>query len=686
MVQIAELELSIHRQDQNAYTVSFRFSDGDPTNQVDVGLGAREQRLVTFNFQQLTEFLSSGELKEYGQALTAAFFGAESLRKEFSQVRAVSQKSGAALRIRLEIAANALELHSLRWELLNDPQSGTPLTTDQTIHFSRYLSSQDWRPVRPRSRGNLSALAVIAAPSDIEQSTKLASVNRAVETATVATGLDGISLKVLEKGTLSGLVSALTTEEFDILYLVAHGTFVSGESYLCLENEAGQVARVAGMELVNRLRELEHRPRLVVLVSCQSAGKGTGDVLSALGPRLAEIGIPVVLAMQDNLRMDTTAKFMPLFFSELQKDGQIDRALSVARGLVREQPDWWVPALFMRLKSGRLWYTPGFADAKKGFEKFPALIQNIKSKHLTPILGPGLLEGLLDTPQQIARSWAERFRYPLAPHERESLPQVAQFLTVNQQKSFPYDDLMQYLRKRVQERFGDNLPTNLLDGESPCWQVLDAAGRIQRESNPDEPHRALAGMPVEIYLTANSDTLLESALKEAGKKPQTRVCPWNATARAAEAKCGPNEIYSVDKPLVYHLFGLWEERASLVLTEDNYFDFLLGMMREKTLIPVQVKAAMSNNGLLFLGFQTHDWQFRVLFRAILSLSDGDRHDEYANLAAQIEPEDGRIFDPQRAREYLEQYFSKGCKLDLSIYWGSPKDFIKELMQHWRRQA
>jgi hypothetical protein len=180
----------------------------------------------------------------------------------------------------------------------------------------------------------------------------------------------------------------------------------------------------------------------VVLASCQSAGKGAGDVLSALGPRLTEIGIPAVLAMQANLRMDTAAKFIPLFFTELQKDGQIDRALSVARGLVREQPDWWVPALFMRLKSGRLWYTPGFADAKKGFEKFPAQIQNLKSKHLTPILGPGLTEELLGSTQQTARAWAETFRYPMAPHERESLPQVAQFLTINQQKAFPYEDLM----------------------------------------------------------------------------------------------------------------------------------------------------------------------------------------------------------------------------------------------------
>jgi hypothetical protein len=269
----------------------------------------------------------------------------------------------------------------------------------------------------------------------------------------------------------------------------------------------------------------------------------------------------------------------------------------------------------------------------------------------------------------------------MAPHERESLPQVAQYLTINQQKSFPYEDLMSYLRLRLQKNFKEHLSARLIPDDAPIWQVLDTVGELRRAENADEPHRALAELPVEVYLTANNDTLLEGALKDAGKKPQTRFSPWNEYT--AEQEAGrDDETYTVERPLVYHLFGLWKERPSIVLTEDNYFDFLLGISRNKALIPLQVKKAMTDNGLLFLGFQTNEWQFRVLFRAMLSLP-GQRYDEYANIAAQIEPEDGRILEPQRAREYLEQYFSKGQKIDLSIYWGSPEEFIIELMRYWR---
>ena len=39
------------------------------------------------------------------------------------------------------------------------------------------------------------------------------------------------------------------------------------------------------------------------------------------------------------------------------------RAIAAARGVVREEPDWWMPVLFMRLKSGQLWDDETKAEA-----------------------------------------------------------------------------------------------------------------------------------------------------------------------------------------------------------------------------------------------------------------------------------------------------------------------------------
>ena len=174
-----------------------------------------------------------------------------------------------------------------------------------------------------------------------------------------------------------------------------------------------------------------------------------GDALTALGPRMSQAGIPAVIAMQGSISLQTIAGFMPVFFTELQRDGLVDRALSVARGAVRQRPDYWMPALFLRLKSGRIWYVPGFGDERSAFEKWPSILRTINRGQCTPILGPGLYESVLGSQADIARRWAEAYHYPMAPQERESLPQVAQYLTVNQYERAPYDELAEVLSKTI---------------------------------------------------------------------------------------------------------------------------------------------------------------------------------------------------------------------------------------------
>ncbi len=656
------------------YAVDFRFSDSDPDNQVDIRLGSRQQALVSFDFKKLNEYLLALEMREYGDELTASFFKNHALQTAFNQARAVAENKNAGLRVRLAISASAVELHALRWETLRDPQTQVSLSTNQNVFFSRYLSNLDWRPVRLRAKNKLTALALIAAPSGLE-AYQLATVDKTVEMKNIATGLGEIELTTLEHATLNAMVSALSQKEFDILYIVAHGLFANGESYLWLENEQGEIDKVNCNELVMRIRELEHRPRLAVLASCQSAGKGAGDVASALGPRLTEAGIPAVLAMQANLRMYTNEKFMPVFFAELNNDGQIDRALAVARGQVREQPDWWVPALFMRLKSGRLWKTPGFGDPSKGASRLPAIITQIKKQRCTPIIGPGLAEPVLGSLSDIARRWAERFRYPMSAHERDSLPQVAQFLSVNQDEAFPVTELENVLTRNLRTKYRYELPENLLSEQVPLNTLLEFVNNNLLAKKSPDAHRALAELELPIYITTNQDNLLENALSAIGRKPRTLLCPWN---ESVERKLDQyTEKPSIQEPLVYHLFGSWDQPDSIVLTEDQYFDFLVGVTGNKDIIPDEVRLALSSSSLLFLGFQTHDWNFRVLFRSILARPGSSRRGKYAHVAAQVEPEDDHILEPNGARIYLGEYFGKG---NIDIFWGTPQEFLTELLQ------
>ena len=673
MPPYADLELSLHRLDATSYQVDFRFSQ--PESDADIRLSQGEQARAVFDLEKLSGLLVDPD--EYAAELTRCLFGSEALRMAFSQARMSAQSQNAALRLRLFIGASAPELHGLCWELLRDPSTSMPLATDANILFSRYLSSLDWRPVRLKPRGELKALVVVSAPSDLKNY-KLAEIDRDAEIERAEKGLGETSkeTRVAVRATLNGLIAELREFAPDVLYLVAHGYLVNGQPVLVLEDENGKADRVKADELVTRFRELESLPRLVVLVSCQSGGKPGESGLAAIGPRLAEIGVPAALAMQDNLSMEMAAKFMPEFFKELARDGQIDQAVSVARGMVRERPDAWVPVLTTRLKSGRLWYTPGVSESGKSFEKFPAILQAIRLGRCTPIIGAGLTEPLFGSLRDIARRWAEQFHYPMMPHERESLPQVAQYLTVQQSPQFPFDELEEVLKGHIRKlRVGKKPPAaNTLEAH------IQTLGAEQRQSNPNEAHKLLAELPLPVYITTNPDSLLEDALREAGKQPESLLCPWNEYVEQLQAELDPGSPPTVERPLVFHLFGRWDEPDSLVLTEDNYFDFLIGRTEQNNLIPEYLRQRLSDSGLLFLGFQTEEWNFRVLYRSILAQKGRARRRRYTHIAAQIEPEDDRILEPARARRYLEQYFGGA---DISIYWGSPGDFLGEMLRQWR---
>ena len=58
------------------------------------------------------------------------------------------------LRVRLIIGPSAPELFGLHWEKLTLPNSSSPLSANETIPFSRYLSSRDWRRVHLRSKAS----------------------------------------------------------------------------------------------------------------------------------------------------------------------------------------------------------------------------------------------------------------------------------------------------------------------------------------------------------------------------------------------------------------------------------------------------------------------------------------------------------------------------------------------------
>jgi hypothetical protein len=133
-------------------------------------------------------------------------------------------------------------------------------------------------------------------------------------------------------------------------------------------------------------------------------------------------------------------------------------------------------------------------------------------------------------------------------------------------------------------------------------------------------------------------------------------------------------------PWVYHVFGLFGKPDTMVLTEDDFFDYLIATSRLDLLLPTLV-GRMMQSSLLFLGFRLDDWRFRVLFRMIVTRQGTETLKALSHVGVQVNPDEQSFADVERARKYMESYFQGGQDApDISIYWGSAAEFLKELNQ------
>src|SRR5207248_3347545 len=144
------------------------------------------------------------------------------------------------------------------------------------------------------------------------------------------------------------------------------------------------------------------------------------------------------------------------------------------------------------------------------------------------------------------------------------------------------------------------------------------------------------------------------------RDPQVALCPWNQDIEQPDSAYRKDPEYepSVERPLVYHLFGRLDQPASLVLTVDDYLNYLSWGSKEQlrgllSKVPPAVSRAYSANALMFLGFNFDDWDFRVLLQSIANPEVRSRM-RPNSVAVQVDLEEGPVLQPELARSYLEK--------------------------------
>jgi len=682
----ATLELRISHCAWNSYRVELCFTwSGDRAQDFVRRYG------VCLN---LDVFAGIENPDDYARLLSKALFPKPEDSAALILAKGRAKEKRVTLRVRICIDRSARELHSLHWEKLTVWGGADNPLAVASVAFARYVLGYGGGSratlVRRSTEPTALLLGATAAPDVASDSGDIEALD-ALDVVAQALSRVGIHCTVEQRWyAIPDLREALRAHhEVDYLYLLVRDCPSGPPGALLCNLDAGGCGPTDDIRgaVAEALDAMERLPRLAVVVPMvASAGPqlvaNPWPWLVHLAYEIVERGVLGVVTLQDSLDSANWHAFLARFFSELTAHGQSDEAARIARKQIVGSPAASAPVVVTRMRSARLWYEPHLMDETRRDQTWDLLISRVAEGRCTPIIGPGVDYRIAHFRQHIAQDWAERYQYPLAMHEQLSLPQVAQYVAATRGDAHLEAAFSKDLHDFALQRYG-HLLKGVERGQPLAKMLALIAGKVLL-AEPDDPHVVLASLPFATYVTANFNNFLAEALRrsEPARVPTELVFNADGPAQGGAAISVP----SPEQPLVYHLFGRLDDIESLVLTEDDYFDFLIDFWREHERVPPVVRAALASSSLLFLGFNLNQWDFRVLFRSLLKGAGNQKRRKQLHVAVQVDPDDDQITDPDRAREYLEQYFEGFSESEVSIYWGSSEDFLSELQSRWRERG
>jgi tetratricopeptide (TPR) repeat protein len=299
-------------------------------------------------------------------------------------------------------------------------------------------------------------------------------------------------------------------------------------------------------------------------------------------------------------------------------------------------------------------------------EEWQNLLNSINQKLCIPVIGPNVLEFFSQieessiTKGELAMELAYKYDYPLeAPYQ---LPKVLQFLALQRGECF--------LKITISK--------TLAGIKAPDFRL---------EKYNKLPYVVLARLNLPIYITTNYDLFLEEALKSQGKEPISDFCRWNdQLIELAELETNPYQflkskyIPTPEKPLVFHFFGSIDNPQSLVLTEKDFYSFVINLNKERTkhYIPLYLRKALLTSLLLFIGYNVDDIDFRSVQEVLHFMSSINRRGKSIVViefpVKNISEKDENAMENfiQYAKHYTSYMF------DMISYLGDPYDFVEQL--------
>lgn len=287
-------------------------------------------------------------------------------------------------------------------------------------------------------------------------------------------------------------------------------------------------------------------------------------------------------------------------------------------------------------------------------EVWEPLILSLKLKQCVPFLGAGVAHGCLPSGAALAETLADLLHYPF--EDRDDLQAVSQFgATTRRDPIVPKNHIRDVLRDHLQ---------SYLAGST---------------GQPPPNYQLLAGLDCPLYITTNYDDLLEQEFRRRQIEPVTEICRWNDEL---VRELGAYRRYdsASRQPVVFHLHGELSQLSSLMVTEDDYINFIVQLALEskanrKTMMWAPIVTALSARKLLFIGYSLKDVNFRVLMRYLFSHYKNIRPGLHISIQLAPDTEKMTAEQQERAQQYFQRYFEDSS---VRLHWADGNTFLKQL--------
>ncbi len=365
---------------------------------------------------------------------------------------AAARQANPFCRVRLRIDDKAPELQALPWELMAEQMAAQPrlhLAAADATPFSRYIAGV-WQPGSAVLQRPLRMLAVVAAPPDLAD-LGLAPLDAAAELAVLRQAAGDLELEItpfpidpaepVHLGRAGG--RAAQGLPHPPLRGARHGGCAqrralphpgrrskqggagggygdrraAGPAYERRQHAAGRPAAVCVPGCLPGRRDRRRRRCRRRRPTWRRGPAGGGLARPGLAALLVQAGVPAVLAMRTEVRVDTSQLLRRTFYTSLLQQGCVDLAANAARSAVLTGglPDYGAPVLYMRLREGRLLGTRGQVLGDQGDSFWNTLLANIADGECTPFLGPGVTADLLPSTDELARRLGRGVSLPVRP-------------------------------------------------------------------------------------------------------------------------------------------------------------------------------------------------------------------------------------------------------------------------------